>query len=68
MGRFDSSQDHIEWQDELGDEFSVGINTEYLNTIKQGIETCRHKTPKAECEKCMSWRDWFINKLENFML
>ncbi len=67
MGKFNDPQDYIYHMDELEDEYDVDINTEYLNTIKQGIEICKHRTPKAECKKCMSWKDWFINKLENFI-
>ena len=66
--RFYDAQDHLDYTDDLGNEYNVDINTEYLNTIKQGIEICKHRTPKAECKKCMNWKDWFINKLENWIL
>ena len=67
MGRFDDPQDYIYHMDDLGDEYDVDISTNHLDPIKHKIETCECGEPKQECKDCMSWRDWFIHKLENFI-
>ena len=56
MDRFNNAQDHIEYMDDLSEEYDVDV-----------IAHSGKEIPKQEDKEPISFRDRFINKLENLI-